>query len=136
MIEHQARAADAALTLVHHHPLASLHMHVRARLKNCSTTIQSLHSRLTAAASDHAKRLPSISFRTLRWHFQRENRTTTDTTILPDHIRSAGLGRQPGVERSTRHIRKPSESWGPQQRPLPWRSRAGGGAVHSIISGD
>src|SRR6187401_131997 len=25
-----------------------------------------------------------------------------------------------------------SESWEPQQRPLPWRSRAGGGAVHSI----
>ena len=28
-----------------------------------------------------------------------------------------------------------SESWGPQQRPLPWRSRAGGGAVHGIRSG-
>src|SRR6266851_5046112 len=25
-----------------------------------------------------------------------------------------------------------SESWEPQQRPHPWHSRAGGGAVHSI----
>src|SRR6266436_4097757 len=25
-----------------------------------------------------------------------------------------------------------SESWGPYQRPHPWHSRAGGGAVHSI----
>ena len=25
-----------------------------------------------------------------------------------------------------------SESWEPQQPPYPWRSRAGGGAVHSI----
>src|SRR5262249_38269843 len=28
-----------------------------------------------------------------------------------------------------------SESWGPQQHPLSWHSRAGGGAVHSINSG-
>src|SRR4026209_2386872 len=28
-----------------------------------------------------------------------------------------------------------SESWGPQQHPHPWHSRAGGGAVHSIRSG-
>jgi hypothetical protein len=28
-----------------------------------------------------------------------------------------------------------SESWGPQQHPHPWHFRAGGGAVHSIISG-
>jgi hypothetical protein len=28
-----------------------------------------------------------------------------------------------------------SESWGPYQRPHPWHSRAGGGAVHSINSG-
>src|SRR5262249_25573525 len=27
-----------------------------------------------------------------------------------------------------------SESWGPQQHPHPWHFRAGGGAVHSIIS--
>src|SRR6478672_9157447 len=27
-----------------------------------------------------------------------------------------------------------SESWEPQQRPHPWHSRAGGGAVHSITS--
>src|SRR6267154_5449449 len=28
-----------------------------------------------------------------------------------------------------------SESWEPQQRPHPWHSRAGGGAVHSIMNG-
>src|SRR5262249_60844540 len=28
-----------------------------------------------------------------------------------------------------------SESWGPQQHPHPWHFRAGGGAVHSIKSG-
>src|SRR6476619_2877141 len=28
-----------------------------------------------------------------------------------------------------------SESWGPQQHPHPWHCCAGGGAVHSIISG-
>src|SRR5215831_16731205 len=28
-----------------------------------------------------------------------------------------------------------SESWEPYQPPLPWHSRAGGGAVHSINSG-
>ncbi len=28
-----------------------------------------------------------------------------------------------------------SESWEPEQRPHPWHSRAGGGAVYSIISG-
>src|SRR5262249_55444652 len=28
-----------------------------------------------------------------------------------------------------------SQSWGPQQHPLSWHSRAGGGAVHSINSG-
>src|SRR5262249_482417 len=28
-----------------------------------------------------------------------------------------------------------SESWEPYQPPLPWHSRAGGGAVHSITSG-
>src|SRR5215475_2672566 len=28
-----------------------------------------------------------------------------------------------------------SESWGPQQHPLQWHFRAGGGAVHSIKSG-
>src|SRR5262249_2118817 len=28
-----------------------------------------------------------------------------------------------------------SESWEPYQPPLPWHSRAGGGAVHSIMSG-
>jgi hypothetical protein len=27
------------------------------------------------------------------------------------------------------------ESWGPQQHPLQWQFRAGGGAVHSIKSG-
>src|SRR6266849_6558801 len=28
-----------------------------------------------------------------------------------------------------------SDSWEPYQRPHPWHSRAGGGAVHSITSG-
>ena len=29
----------------------------------------------------------------------------------------------------------PSKSWEPKQRPHPWHSRAGGGAVHSITNG-
>src|SRR5262245_61055842 len=32
-------------------------------------------------------------------------------------------------------MRSSSESWSPQQQPPHWHSRAGGGAVHSIISG-
>jgi hypothetical protein len=37
--------------------------------------------------------------------------------------------------RNRLHDLAPSESWGLYQHPHSWHSRAGGGAVHSIISG-
>src|SRR5689334_22334923 len=52
-----------------------------------------------------------------------------DTVNLKDRLRD--------IEADCRnrlHRLPPPKSWGPQQHPHPWRSCAGGGAVHSINS--
>src|SRR5258705_7172676 len=52
-----------------------------------------------------------------------------------DHSGERGLAPSPEPIVVITCIIASSESWGPYQRPHPWHSRAGGGAVHSINSG-
>src|SRR5258705_11421273 len=51
-----------------------------------------------------------------------------------DHSGERGLAPSPEPIVVITCIIASSESWGPYQRPHPWHSRAGGGAVHSINS--